>query len=112
MESQNINHEDEKIIENLELNIWEALIPVVALIVMLAFNVLLVYGDDALSGSNQFILLLGAAVAGIVGYFRITWKIVNFSCGCQLTARLHSRIHYRFHVCSRSIDRSGITRWS
>ncbi|SCY14056.1 transporter, NhaC family [Nonlabens sp. Hel1_33_55] len=69
MESQNINHEDEKIIENRELNIWEALIPVIALIVMLAFNVLVVYGDDALSGSNQFILLLGAAVAGIVGYF-------------------------------------------
>ncbi|BAO55853.1 Na+/H+ antiporter NhaC [Nonlabens marinus] len=69
MESQNINHEDEKIIENRELNIWEALIPVAALIGMLAFNVLVVYGDDALSGSNQFILLLGAAVAAIVGFF-------------------------------------------
>ncbi|WP_194852066.1 Na+/H+ antiporter NhaC [Nonlabens antarcticus] len=68
MESQNINHEDEKIIENKELNIWEALIPVAALIGMLAFNVLLVYGNDALSGSNQFILLLGAAVAAIVGF--------------------------------------------
>jgi NhaC family Na+:H+ antiporter len=69
MESQNINHEDEKIIINRKLNIWEALIPVVALVGMLAFNVLVVYGDDALNGSNQFILLLGAAVAGIVGYF-------------------------------------------
>jgi NhaC family Na+:H+ antiporter len=69
MESQNINHEDEKIIENNKLNIWEALIPVIALIGMLAFNVLGVFGDDALGGSNQFILLLGAAVAGIVGYF-------------------------------------------
>ena len=27
-----------------------------------------VYGDDALSGSNQFILILGAAVAAIVGF--------------------------------------------
>jgi NhaC family Na+:H+ antiporter len=35
---------------------------------MLAFNVY-VFGDDALSGSNQFILLLGGAVAAIVGYF-------------------------------------------
>jgi NhaC family Na+:H+ antiporter len=69
MESQNINHEDEKIIENRELNIWEALIPVFALVGMLAFNVLVVYGNDALSGSNQFILLMGAAVAGIVGHF-------------------------------------------
>ena len=59
---------DEDIIKNKELNIWEALIPVIALVGMLAYNVF-VYGDDALSGSNQFILLLGAAVAGIVGFF-------------------------------------------
>jgi NhaC family Na+:H+ antiporter len=69
MESQNINQEDEKIIINRRLNIWEALIPVIVLVAMLAFNVLGVYGDDALAGSNQFILLLGAAVAGIVGHF-------------------------------------------
>ena len=31
--------EDQKIIENKELNIWEALIPVFALITMLFFNV-------------------------------------------------------------------------
>jgi len=30
----------------------------------------LVYGDDALSGSNQFILLLGGAVAAIVGFIQ------------------------------------------
>ena len=58
--------EDQKIIENKELNIWEALIPVLALVILLAYNVY-VFGDDALSGSNQFILLLGAAVAGIIG---------------------------------------------
>ena len=50
--------QDETIIENRELNIWEALIPVFALVGMLAYNVY-VFGDDALSGSNQFILLLG-----------------------------------------------------
>lgn len=59
---------DEIIKENKELNIWEALIPVIALVGMLAYNVF-VYGDDALSGSNQFILLMGAAVAAIVGFF-------------------------------------------
>ncbi len=59
--------EENKIIENKELNIWEALIPVFALVGILAYNVL-VYGDDALSGSNQFVLLLGAAVAAIVGF--------------------------------------------
>ncbi|MHB0754666.1 Na+/H+ antiporter NhaC [Polaribacter sp. M15] len=71
MESQNISPkepQDENIIENKELNIWEALIPIFALIGMLFYNVFFVYGDDALSGSNQFILLIGAAVAAIVGF--------------------------------------------
>lgn len=62
-----IQIEDQKIIDNKALNIWEALIPVVALVGMLAYNIY-VYGDDALSGSNQFVLLLGAAVAAIVGF--------------------------------------------
>lgn len=66
--SKNNNHrQNEPIVENRELNIWEALLPVFALVAMLAFNVY-VFGDDALSGSNQFILLLGGAVAAIVGY--------------------------------------------
>lgn len=71
MESKNINPKDPKnseIIENKELSIWEALIPVFALIVMLFYNVFFAYGDDALSGSNQFILLMGASVAAIVGF--------------------------------------------
>ncbi len=62
-----INIEDQKIIDNKELSLWEALIPVIALVGMLAYNIY-VYGDDALSGSNQFVLLLGAAVAAIVGF--------------------------------------------
>tara|TARA_R110001599_G_scaffold22880_4_gene84205 strand:- start:8207 stop:9691 length:1485 start_codon:yes stop_codon:yes gene_type:complete len=62
-----IKIEDQKIIENTELNIWEALFPVLILIGMLGYNVF-VFGDDALSGSNQFILLMGGAVAAIVGF--------------------------------------------
>lgn len=66
---------DEEIIVNKELNIWEALIPVFALVIMLFYNVFYVFGDDALSGSNQFILLLGAAVAAIVGFFnKVSYK--------------------------------------
>lgn len=68
MDSQTQDKTNEKIVENKELNIWEALLPVVILVGMLAFNVY-VFGDDALSGSNQFILLLGGAAAAIVGYF-------------------------------------------
>ena len=62
-----IKIEDQKIIQNTELSIWEALFPVLILIGMLAYNVF-VFGDDALSGSNQFILLMGGAVAAIVGF--------------------------------------------
>jgi NhaC family Na+:H+ antiporter len=61
-----------KINRNKELSIWEALIPVAALIVMLGFNVY-VYGDEALSGSNQFVLLLGAAVAALVGFNKVSF---------------------------------------
>jgi NhaC family Na+:H+ antiporter len=63
--------QQEHIVENRELNIWEALIPVFALVGMLAYNVY-VFGDDAIGGSNQFILLLGGAVAAIVGFFNKT----------------------------------------
>jgi len=66
--------QDEHIVDNRELNIWEALIPVFALVAMLAYNVY-VFGNDAISGSNQFILLMGGAVAAIVGFFnKVTYK--------------------------------------
>lgn len=72
MQSQDIkptDPKDEEVVENKELNIWEALIPVFALIGMLFYNVFFAFGDDALSGSNQFILLMGGAVAAVVGFF-------------------------------------------
>ncbi len=49
------------------VNLQQAFIPIIFLIVLLAYNVLFVFGDDALSGSNQFILLLSGGVAAIVG---------------------------------------------
>lgn len=71
---KNKSHVDseKEVHSNKELNIWEALIPVVALIGMLFYNVFYAFGDDALAGSNQFILLLGGAIAAIVGYFNKT----------------------------------------
>ncbi|MFY0603044.1 MAG: Na+/H+ antiporter NhaC [Flavobacteriaceae bacterium] len=59
---------DQHIMENKELSIWEAFIPIIALVGMLGYNVLFVFEDNALSGSNQFILLLGGAVAAFVGF--------------------------------------------
>jgi len=66
--------QDEHVVENKELSIWEALLPVFVLVAMLAYNVY-VFGDDALGGSNQFILLLGGAIAAIVGFFnKVSYK--------------------------------------
>lgn len=74
MEESSANR-DTSIVQNRELSIWEALIPVVALVAMLFFNVFFVFGEDALGGSNQFILLLGGAVAAIVGFFnKVSYK--------------------------------------
>ncbi|TVZ14003.1 Na+/H+ antiporter NhaC [Maribacter sp. MAR_2009_72] len=70
----NEHRKNEHIVQNRELSILEALIPVIALVGMLAYNVY-VFGDDALSGSNQFILLLGGAIAAIVGFFnKVSYK--------------------------------------
>jgi NhaC family Na+:H+ antiporter len=68
MESQNINPEDQKIIENRELSIWEALIPVILLMALLAYNIF--FADGVMLGdySNQFILLIGGIIAAIVGF--------------------------------------------
>ena len=53
--------EDQKIIENIELNIYEALIPVIILMGLLAYNIF--YADGVWLGdySNQIILLMGGA---------------------------------------------------
>ena len=48
------------------ISLRESLTPVVILIALLGYNVY-VYEDEAMSGSNQFILLIGAAIASIVG---------------------------------------------
>jgi len=55
-----------------EIGLLKSLIPVVVLVLILAYNVITVYGDDALSGPNQFALLIGAAVAGIIGVMNKT----------------------------------------
>lgn len=49
------------------ISLFQSLIPVVILVAILGFNVY-VFGDNALSGSNQFALLLGGAVAAVIGF--------------------------------------------
>ncbi len=50
------------------LTLIEALLPVIFLVLLLAYNIQKVFGDEALSGSNQFALLLGASIAAIIGF--------------------------------------------
>jgi len=64
-----IDIEDQIIIDNKELSIWEALIPVVLLMMMLAYNIFYADGDALGEYSNQFILLIGGGIAAIVGFF-------------------------------------------
>lgn len=62
----------EHIVENTELNLLEALIPVVLLMALLAYNIF--FQDGAWLGdySNQIILLLGGLIASIVGFWNKT----------------------------------------
>lgn len=57
-----------------EIPLWIALVPVVLLIVLLAFNVLYISGDDALSGSNQIILITCTFVTFGMSYrYGVSW---------------------------------------
>jgi len=70
--------QDQKIIENKELTIWEALIPVVILMSMLAYNIFFAKGELLGEYSNQYILLMGGFIAAIVGFFnKISLKIMG-----------------------------------
>ncbi|MDC0117097.1 Na+/H+ antiporter NhaC [Flavobacteriaceae bacterium] len=60
---------DEIIHEKINISLKESLFPIILLIVFLSFNVY-VYGDDAMGGSNQFILLVGAAAGIALGIYK------------------------------------------
>lgn len=61
--------ENEHIEINRELNIWEALVPVILLMTMLAYNIFFAEGEALGTYSNQFILLMGGGIAAIIGFF-------------------------------------------
>ncbi|MFT5249488.1 MAG: NhaC family Na+:H+ antiporter [bacterium] len=73
-----IEIEDQKIIENTELNIKEALVPVILLMAMLAYNIFFVENQEWLGAyTNQFILLIGGGIAALVGFFnKVTLKVM------------------------------------
>ncbi|MBN4065763.1 Na+/H+ antiporter NhaC [Candidatus Amoebophilus asiaticus] len=58
-------------------SLFESFIPIIFLIIFLSVNVY-IFGDDTLSGSNQVILLLAGAVAGLIGFRKgLPWKALQ-----------------------------------
>ncbi len=47
--------------------LFQAFVPIIFLIILLSLNVI-IFKDDTLSGSNQIVLLMAAAVAGIIAF--------------------------------------------
>jgi NhaC family Na+:H+ antiporter len=68
--------EDQKINNNKALNIKEALVPVILLIAMLAYNIFFVEDQEWLGAyTNQFILLIAGGIAALIGFFnKVTLK--------------------------------------
>lgn len=56
-----------------EPTLLEALFPILFLIVLLVINIM-IFGTDGLSGSNQMVLVISSAVAGLVAIFRLRIK--------------------------------------
>lgn len=73
-----IDIENQKIIENKELSLFESLIPVVILMGLLAYNIFFVESQEWFGTyTNQFILLMGGAVAAVVGFYnKVSFKIM------------------------------------
>ena len=68
----NEHRENEHIVANKQLNLLEALIPVVLLMAMLAYNIFFAEGEWFGGYSNQIILLIGGGFAAIVGFLNNT----------------------------------------
>ncbi|MEQ6123187.1 Na+/H+ antiporter NhaC family protein [Pseudotenacibaculum sp. MALMAid0570] len=64
-----IDIQDQHIMDNKELSLWESFIPVIVLMGFLAYNIF--FADGVMFGdySNQYILLIGGLAAALVGFF-------------------------------------------
>lgn len=80
--------DNQNVIDNKELNIWEALVPVVILMGMLAYNIFFVENQEWFGAyTNQIILLLGGVVAAIVGFYN---KVTLSRMGIEIWENLKS----------------------
>lgn len=73
-------------------SLLEALIPVFFLIVLLGINVA-IFGDASLDGSNQIVLILSAAVAGLIAYkIGISWSTMQKGIVRSISSALPSML--------------------
>ena len=105
-----IKVEDQKIIENKELNLLESLIPVVILMSLLAYNIFFVEDQEWLGAyTNQYILLMGGLVSAAVGFFN---KVPLNTMIAEIWGKLEKCFctHYNF-VFSRCFSRNLVGEW-
>ncbi len=71
-DKETMKAQNENIVENQELSIWEALIPVIVLMGLLAYNIFFKDGSWLGDYSNHIILLMGGVIAAVVGFYNKT----------------------------------------
>lgn len=65
--------------------LFQAIIPIVVLMLLIMVNVTIIKGEDSLAGPNQMALLLSSAVAGVIAYMNgVKWKKMLGSIGEML----------------------------
>ncbi|RZP01953.1 MAG: Na+/H+ antiporter NhaC [Flavobacteriales bacterium] len=76
--SSKIQFERQKVLVNKKLSIYGSLIPVVFLMILLAYNIFFIEGQEWMGAyTNQFILLIGGGIAAIIGfYYKVSLKTI------------------------------------
>ena len=76
--SSKIQFERQKVLVNKKLSIYGSLIPVVFLMILLAYNIFFIEGQEWMGAyTNQFILLIGGCIAAIIGfYYKVSLKTI------------------------------------
>ena len=54
---------------NKSITLTQSLVPIVVLVILLAYNVF-IYNDDATGGANQFALIFAGVMAAIIGFYK------------------------------------------
>jgi NhaC family Na+:H+ antiporter len=74
-------------------SLLQSFLPILVLVGLLVVNVLLVYGDDALGGSNQLALLFSGSVAALIAIYNgYSWKEILRGITSSITSALPALI--------------------